>query len=166
MTVIIRGFNKPKNCYRCNFNDSDCWCSITKGEIDRDDYTCNARCPIEQLPEAERKNNMSDIELVVKIPEEIYKASQITGAKHFISFVQIPLEVIANGTPLPEGHGILIDVKEFIKSINDWADSMDSYQANEEVEITKGLLQRYAHMIVKADKEQEGGNDTTDTGSN
>lgn len=50
MSVIVKGFNKPKNCYSCPFNDSHCWCSLTKGTIDRDDYTCNVSCPIEQLP--------------------------------------------------------------------------------------------------------------------
>ena len=56
MSVIIKEFNKPKNCYNCRFNDSDCWCSITKGTIDRDDYTCDVQCPIEQLPRVERED--------------------------------------------------------------------------------------------------------------
>ena len=55
---------------------------------------------------------MSDIELVIKIPEEIYKASQILEVK-YEDTVQIPLEVIANGTPLPKGHGRLIDAEVF-----------------------------------------------------
>ena len=42
---------------------------------------------------------MSDIKLIIKIPEEIYKSSQIIDAKHE-DVIQIPLEVIANGTPL------------------------------------------------------------------
>ena len=53
---------------------------------------------------------MSDIELVIKIPEEIYKASQIIDAK-YEDVIQIPLEVIANGIPLPKGHGRLIEDK-------------------------------------------------------
>ena len=56
MSVIIKGFDKPKDCYNCHFNDSDCLCSITKGTIDRDDYTCDIQCPIEQLPDDEDKN--------------------------------------------------------------------------------------------------------------
>ncbi len=51
---------------------------------------------------------MADIELVIKIPEEIYKASQIIDVK-YKDTIQIPLEVIAKGTPLPKGHGRLID---------------------------------------------------------
>lgn len=49
------------------------------------------------------------MQLVIDIPEEVYRASQIMGAKHDDT-IQIPLEVIANGTPLPKGHGCLIDV--------------------------------------------------------
>ena len=44
---------------------------------------------------------MADIELVIKIPEEIYKASQIIDVK-YKDVVQIPLEVIANGAPMPD----------------------------------------------------------------
>lgn len=51
---------------------------------------------------------MADIELVIKIPEKIHKASQIIDVKHE-DVIQIPLEVIANGTPLPKGHGKIID---------------------------------------------------------
>ena len=55
---------------------------------------------------------MADIELVVKIPEEIYKASQIVDVKHE-DVIQIPLEVITNGTPLPKGHRF-IDADEIL----------------------------------------------------
>lgn len=44
---------------------------------------------------------MADIELVIKIPEEIYKASKIIDVQ-YEDVVQMPLEVIANGTPLTE----------------------------------------------------------------
>lgn len=50
MSVVIKGFNKPKNCYSCRFNANNTWCSITSGVIDRDDYTCDVLCPITQLP--------------------------------------------------------------------------------------------------------------------
>ena len=51
---------------------------------------------------------MADIELVIKIPEEVYKASQIIDVK-YEDVIQIPLEVIKKGIPLPKGHGRLID---------------------------------------------------------
>ena len=60
---------------------------------------------------------MADIELVIKIPEEIYKASQIIDAK-YEDTIQIPLEVIANGTPLPKGHGNLIDADAVMRDMS------------------------------------------------
>ena len=60
---------------------------------------------------------MADIELVIKIPEEIYKASQIIDAK-YEDTIQIPLEVIANGTPLPKGHGNLIDADAVMREMS------------------------------------------------
>lgn len=59
---------------------------------------------------------MADIELVVKIPEEIYKASQIIDVK-YEDVIQIPLEVIANGTLLPKRHGRIADMDAAIKCI-------------------------------------------------
>lgn len=47
--VIIEGWSKPKNCYSCPFNDSDCWCKITRSVIDRDDYTTKEKCPIIEI---------------------------------------------------------------------------------------------------------------------
>ena len=41
------------------------------------------------------------MKLIIDIPEEIYKASQIIKPK-YDDVIQIPLEVIANGTPLSE----------------------------------------------------------------
>lgn len=49
MSVVIKGFNKPQNCFGCSFNHSDCWCAITEGGIDRDDYSCDLPCPIKPL---------------------------------------------------------------------------------------------------------------------
>lgn len=47
MKVIINGWEKPKNCKNCPFNSCDCWCMITRSSIDRDDYTTEEKCPIE-----------------------------------------------------------------------------------------------------------------------
>lgn len=44
--VFIKGLKKPENCRGCYFNNSDCWCGITKGGIDRDDYSNEKECPM------------------------------------------------------------------------------------------------------------------------
>ena len=51
MSVIIKDIDKPDNCKDCYFNESNCYCNITKGCIDRDDYQCDTPCPIDQLPQ-------------------------------------------------------------------------------------------------------------------
>ena len=52
---------------------------------------------------------MTDIELVIKIDEEIYQHYKKVWQKRRGS---IPESCIAFGTPLPKGHGDLIDVND------------------------------------------------------
>lgn len=59
---------------------------------------------------------MADIELVIKIPEEIYK--NIQGEKFWLDSgltLSNAYDFIKNGTVLPKGHGRLIDADD-IKS--------------------------------------------------
>jgi hypothetical protein len=61
---------------------------------------------------------MTDIELVIKIPEEVYNSIQdndycgISNADMY--------NAVKNGTPLPKGHGDLIDRNEVIKILFDY----------------------------------------------
>jgi hypothetical protein len=48
---------------------------------------------------------MADIELVIKIPEEEYKI-----IKNYTAPMTWIERLIKNGTPLPKGHGDLIDI--------------------------------------------------------
>jgi len=89
---------------------------------------------------------MADIELVIKVPEEIYKASQVINVK-YEDVIQIPLEVIANGTPLPKGHGRLIDVDELKKH---------KYHDNHRYENAVAVAYiDWADAIIEADKDKE-----------
>ena len=58
--------------------------------------------------------NMADVELVIKIDEDIYKARQhwVANPKRIVDMVDI---AIANGIPLPKGHGRLIDERKITK---------------------------------------------------
>lgn len=49
---------------------------------------------------------MADIELVIKIPEELYK-----NKKGYLTIMDAHMicDAVANGTPLPKGHGQLKD---------------------------------------------------------
>ena len=93
-----------------------------------------------------------NINVVIKINEDYF--NHLKSIKFGDYEFQI-YKAVQNGIPLPKGHGNMIDVKEFIESINDWSDRMNSYEANEEVEIVKSLLQSHARTIIEADKDQE-----------
>ncbi len=56
---------------------------------------------------------MADIELIIKIPEHAYeecKKAKLTEALEGVPFHV--MKAIANGTPLPKGHGDLIDADD------------------------------------------------------
>lgn len=78
------------------------------------------------------------MELVIKIPEEYYKAIK-----------EIPVEqssadmlIIRNGTPLPEGHGKIVDIETLI----------DMFWDGDSMEITKYDLS-VIEPLIEADKE-------------
>lgn len=55
---------------------------------------------------------MADIELVIKISEETYNNLKIRCTQRVSNDEMI--EALKNGTPLPKGHGDLIDRKELL----------------------------------------------------
>ena len=61
---------------------------------------------------------MSDIELVIKLPEEVYKNIQ-SKSTEIQAEGYVVENAILNGTPLPKGHDRLIDVKDLKKIIKD-----------------------------------------------
>lgn len=78
---------------------------------------------------------MANIELVIKIPEELYEECKRMGDVRDILY-----ESIRNGIVLPEGHGRLKDFDKIIsdgisKGFCDWYDEM-----------------QYAPTIIEADK--------------
>lgn len=94
------------------------------------------------------------IELVIKIPEEIYKLSQILDVK-YEDTVQIPLEVIANGTPLPKGHGDLIDENEVLKTTKSYKSELGRLKADPFVKMGIETVENFIRdlsPIIEADK--------------
>lgn len=60
-------------------------------------------------------NEDARMELVVKIDEETY--NDIKKGKVYTAYYDVPLEAalaIANGTPLPKGHGRLFDERDIV----------------------------------------------------
>jgi hypothetical protein len=75
---------------------------------------------------------MADIEVVIKIPEEEYKrfvkAPRTATFDECISDRKVLVTAIANGTPLPKGHGRILDEKNILDIENNsggWYDLVD-----------------------------------------
>ena len=105
---------------------------------------------------------MSDIELVVKIPEKAYellknKGVDWLGAEHI-------LNAVANGIPLPKGHGSIGDLDKALILLNQEIDEHDKMMAKYETYrntqipgwMWKGVCEE--STIVEADTEQTNGN--------
>lgn len=61
------------------------------------------------------------MKIVIDIPEEFYQNSCETGflCWEWMSMLELT-NAIKNGTPLPKGHGRLIDADETLKAIDTW----------------------------------------------
>jgi len=87
---------------------------------------------------------MADIELVIKIPEEKYNYIKKQVAEGIDNLLKV---YIANGTPLPKGHGRLIDTDEIGLIDEQFYVPSDYYVAESAIE--------NAPTIIEADKESE-----------
>ena len=88
---------------------------------------------------------MADIELVIKVSECFYEYCKAQE-----DAIEIQLAV-ANGIPLPKGHGRLIDISD-IEPMNytvDGGDYYDDYKAIDWEDIEK------APIIIEAESEEE-----------
>ena len=91
---------------------------------------------------------MSDIELVIKIPEEIYEIAKQCKWKWPADDVY---SAIKNGTLLPKGHGRLIDADE----LDECKEIMETIMGECKYAVRMGDI-RNAPTIIEADKESEG----------
>lgn len=90
---------------------------------------------------------MADIELIIKIPEEIYKSSKKECNENNSLIIDTYTYAIANGTPLSKGHGRIIDENKISKCEQIGLAMKDSN--------TNRCLLTDAPTIVEADKEYE-----------
>ena len=94
-------------------------------------------------------NNRADVELVIKIDEKLYKDiysdAEIMiygGMRSGKTLLVTLLRVIRNGTPLPKGHGRLIDADAYSTA---WFNSR---------QFEPMLLLDFAPTIIEADKSE------------
>lgn len=92
---------------------------------------------------------MADIELVIKIPEELYEAYKGRPPMLGDAGIDMIAQSIANGTPLPKGHGRLIvepTEEEIFKTIGGKNDFADCIREAVKIVFTN------APTIIEADK--------------
>lgn len=87
---------------------------------------------------------MPDVELVIKIPEKTYKDIQSLDWKNGEKWYSEEWKAIHNGTPLPKGHGRLIDADEIQFENNEFDTYNDYSKAFDAID--------YAPTIIEADK--------------
>ena len=93
------------------------------------------------------------MQLVIKIPEEFYKALRknnviISGQRSGKTLMSVIYNAVANGTQLPKGHGDLIDKSALISVTDIKADGSEfTYVPYSVIEDTL--------TILEADKEKE-----------
>jgi hypothetical protein len=97
------------------------------------------------MTKREQGLNMTDVELVIKIPEEIYETLKndewLKAGKTFVAKTLAVATAVVNGTPLPKGHGDLIDREELLKLPIDKANYPSNYI-------------KYAPTIIEKDKHE------------
>ena len=92
------------------------------------------------------------MKIVIDIPEEIYKDIQSRDWKNGELVFSDEWKAIHNGTPLPKGHGRLIDADELTKQL----ETVASDEWNKQVGASKGLEDAVdivddAQTIIEAD---------------
>lgn len=105
---------------------------------------------------------MSDVELVIKIPEESYEFAKECKAKGSskhnwnLAHDHIVL-MVANGTPLPKEHGVLKDADKIKASMFAYMMDKDkSHEAKSVMSVAKSMVD-LEKTIIEADMEEREG---------
>lgn len=95
---------------------------------------------------------MEDIELIIKIDEELYNYIQTEEYdEHLDKRFDYQIRfAVKDGTPLPKGHGRLIDVDDLVKRAKQFADSPNNYISQRNKDFIY-ILER-EEIIIPADK--------------
>lgn len=96
---------------------------------------------------------MADIELIIRIPEEFYEGLRkvdlmFKGQRNGKTLAAVIFDAVANGTPLPKGHGDLKDMNEVEQLLD--LKTPDNIIAK----ALKNFIENVP-TIIEADKEEE-----------
>lgn len=91
------------------------------------------------------------MQIVIKIPEKMYDDCKVRNTGHYSLYDFSSL--IANGTPLPKGHGRLIDAKGLKTTMTCYMmDKNKTHEAKYVMSVAKGIVD-LQKAIIEADKE-------------
>lgn len=97
---------------------------------------------------------MADIELVIKIPKQVY--NYIHKHHHIANSDILDIkDAIINGTPLPKGHGDLKDVEELKSAFIAWSTVVHGIFTDANI----ASVIYNSHTIIAADKEMKHADD-------
>lgn len=91
------------------------------------------------------------MKLIIDISEEEYK-EVLEDTYSGTPYENNIFTIIANGKPLPKGHGKLIDVDDLIKRIKKFIDIPDKYISQRNKDFIYILARE--EVIIQADKEE------------
>lgn len=97
---------------------------------------------------------MADIELVIKIPEKIYKYVQLMGSVSMLDTQQVA-NAIFDGVPFPKGHGRIMDVDKILKKMEEREEKLKDDRSMWETAGVKTALDIFGETIIEADKESK-----------
>lgn len=100
---------------------------------------------------------MADIVLVIKIPEEEYRWIIKSDETVFgdVASKECMLHAIKNGTPLPKGHGKIMDVDKIVKKMEEREEQLKDNRAMYETACVETAIDMFGETIIEADKEGE-----------
>ena len=82
---------------------------------------------------------MADIELVIKIPDKYMKGRRVENGSLVCEHI---LEAVYDGTPLPKGHGRLIDAETLRCEREDFDTYFDYFNVFDEIENAPTIIEK------------------------
>ena len=97
------------------------------------------------------------MQIVIDIPERVYKS--ISSGKFDIDgyFKQNLSDTFRNGTPLPKGHGRVMDVDKIIKKMEEREEYLKDNRSMYETACVETALDMFGETIIEADKAESEG---------
>lgn len=97
------------------------------------------------------------MQIVIDIDDELYKQIKKDSKVYVLDDVNIILieNAIYHGTPLPKGHGRIMDVDKIIKKMEEREERLKDDESIWETASVETAIDMFGETIIEADKESE-----------